>query len=120
MSGLDIITASVNDVINLYTAAGGALTFTAYVENSPRDSEAAVDASGGAATLGESGYVKTYTGTYSNGTFTTGAQAAVADMLVVYDTDGTGGGTIYQAIVLVGVDNVTVSTAGVITALAAV
>ena len=122
VSGLDIYTVSETDIITILNAAGSALTFTAYVEDSARDSEAAVDASGGAATLGESGYVKTYTGTYNSatGVFTTGAQAGVADMLVVYDTDGTGGGTTYQAIVLVGVDNVSITTAGVITSLAAV
>lgn len=120
VSGLDIYTLAEGNTVQLLTAASGALTFTAYTENGAMDVEAAVNASGGASALGASGLVKTYTGTYSNGVFTTGAQATTADMLVVFDTDGTGGGTTYQAVVLVGVDNVTVSTAGLITALAAV
>ena len=122
VAGLDIYTVTQTDIITILSAAGAALTFTAYVEDSARDTEAAVNAAGGAVTLGSDGFVMTYTGTYAaaTGLFTTGAQAAVTDMLVVYDTDGTGAGTTFQAVVLVGVDNVSITTAGVITSLAAV
>jgi Ca2+-binding RTX toxin-like protein len=122
VSGLDIYSVSETDIITILSAAGSALTFTAYVENSARDSEIAVDASGGAVTLGEAGFVKTFTGTYTaaTGVFTTGLQATVADLLVVYDIDGVGAGTTFQAVVLVGVDQVSITTSGVITSLAAV
>ena len=59
VAGLDIYTVTQTDIITILSAAGAALTFTAYVEDSARDTEAAVNAEGGAVTLGSDGFVMT-------------------------------------------------------------
>jgi len=108
---LDVITVTAGDVINLTSTGTTALTFGSAL--SAMTATAAVDGTGGAVAEGATGVVKAYTGSYAGGNFTSGAAGSA--VLLVWDNDGTGGGTTYDAIVLVGTNSVTATTAGVVT-----
>jgi hypothetical protein len=92
-----------NDTINLSALTGDIDALTAVTT-------AVADG----ATLGATGAVRTYTGTWTGGVFTSTAVADATSLLVVYDNDGAGGGTTYEAIVLIGVTAAAI-TDGIIT-----
>ncbi len=98
VSGMDIITVvnGDNDVID-FDAMINLDVVTAY--------NAVVTQVTTGATVGQTEDFTTYTGTYSSITnlFTSTASASATALLLVYDTNGDGGGAIYQAVVLVGV-----------------
>jgi Ca2+-binding RTX toxin-like protein len=74
---------------------------------------ATVSAVGDGASVGASGEVQTYTGTWSGGVFTSTDIGSATDLLVVYDNDGVAAGSTYEAFVLLGVTSATI-TNGVI------
>jgi Ca2+-binding RTX toxin-like protein len=100
-TGMDLITlvAEDNDVIDLGLMVTDALEFTALNE--------VVTQVTTNATAGNENDVTTYTGTYASGVFTSTAAADATALLIVYDADGDDVGTDYNAIVIIGVTDVT-------------
>ena len=109
-SGYDTITGFANgDTVQLFTTGTTAITTSGVVVTN-----------GGTIPSATTGGFAAITGTQTSATVFT-ANAGGADTLLVWDADGTGAGTTYAAIVLVGynaVANDTVSTAGLFTAVA--
>jgi fibronectin-binding autotransporter adhesin len=96
-AGLDIV--PVTDGVGVTIGSG--LTFTGAIDN-----EEAIDGTDGApVAVGAPGKIVQYTGTWASGTqtFTSTGKADADALLVVWDTDGDGPGTTYEAVVLTGV-----------------
>ena len=92
-----------NDVIDLSSLVSGSVSFS----NLNRVTSQITNNS----SLGGSANVTTYTGTYDTNTnlFTSTVTGSANSLLVVYDTNGNTSGTTFQAVVLVGVTDLTAS-----------